>query len=66
MRNNKVFFKHLRVILNEEEFLIFLDFAESYAFIIQNAAQAFHWNNNQATAPITSGRDSPLSTRFIM
>ena len=25
------------------------DFAENYAFVIQNSTQSFHWNNNQAT-----------------
>ena len=24
-------------------------FAENYAFVVQNAAQSFHWNNDQAT-----------------
>ena len=31
------------------EFLVTADFAENYAFVVQEAAQAFHWNNNQAT-----------------
>ncbi|CAM1301229.1 Uncharacterised protein r2_g1101 [Pycnogonum litorale] len=31
------------------EFLVILDFSENYAFIVQDAAQSFHWNNNQAT-----------------
>lgn len=31
------------------ELLVIQDFAENYAFVVQNAAQAFHWNNNQAT-----------------
>lgn len=26
-----------------------LDFAENYAYVVQEAAQAFHWNNDQAT-----------------
>jgi hypothetical protein len=25
------------------------DFSENYSFIIQDAAQGFHWNNQQAT-----------------
>ena len=28
---------------------IILDFAENYNFIVQDAAQGFRWNNNQAT-----------------
>ena len=31
------------------EFLVLLDFAENYAFVLQDAAQGFHWNNAQAT-----------------
>ena len=26
-----------------------MDFAESYGFVIQDAVQGYHWNNNQAT-----------------
>lgn len=26
-----------------------LDFAENYAFVVQDAPPGFHWNNNQAT-----------------
>ena len=30
--------------------MIFIaDFSENYSFILQDAAQGFHWNNNQAT-----------------
>lgn len=36
-------------IQKDEVFLILFDFAENYGFIAQNAAQSFHWNNNQAT-----------------
>ena len=31
------------------EFLVLLDFAENYAFVLQDAAQGFLWNNAQAT-----------------
>ena len=31
------------------EFLICFDFLEDYAFVVQNSAQSFHWNNDQAT-----------------
>ena len=31
------------------EAVIVLDFAENYAFIVQDAAQGFHWNNSQVT-----------------
>lgn len=35
--------------LSEGEFIVQCDFAENYAFVVQNAAQAFHWNNDQTT-----------------
>ena len=31
------------------ELLVAVDFAENYAFVLQDAAQGFHWNNAQAT-----------------
>lgn len=31
------------------EFLVTADFSENYSFILQEAAQGFHWNNSQAT-----------------
>lgn len=31
------------------EFIVLADFAENYAFNVQNAAPGFHWNNDQAT-----------------
>lgn len=35
--------------LGEGEVIILLDFAENYSFVVQDAVQAFHWNNTQAT-----------------
>lgn len=35
--------------LVEGEVLIQLDFAENYAFVVQDAVQAFHFNNDQCT-----------------
>jgi len=35
--------------LRDGEILIQLDFAENYAFVVQDAAQAFHFNNDQCT-----------------
>ena len=29
--------------------MIILDFAENFSFVVQKAAQPFHWNNAQAT-----------------
>ena len=31
------------------EFLVIGDFSENFSFVVQDAAQAFHWNNNMAT-----------------
>ena len=36
-------------ILTEDAVICYVDFAENYSFNVQNAIQAFHWNNNQAT-----------------
>lgn len=35
--------------LKESEVVVQADFSENYAFILQDAAQGFHWNNSQAT-----------------
>lgn len=43
------FAKSLKASLKTDEFLIICDFAENYAFVVQNAASGFHWNNNSAT-----------------
>lgn len=31
------------------EFVIICDFAENYAFVVQDAPSGFHWNNTRAT-----------------
>lgn len=43
------FLKKYKKNLSKDESLIICDFAENYAFVIQNAVPGFHWNNNQAT-----------------
>ncbi|XP_044013077.1 uncharacterized protein LOC122855606 [Aphidius gifuensis] len=43
------FLKTLKESINDDEAIVICDFAENYAFIIQDAAPGFHWNNNQAT-----------------
>ena len=35
--------------LSENELIILLDFAENYAFVVQDAVEVFHWENSQAT-----------------
>ena len=44
-----LFIRNLKENLEDGEIVISFDFPENYAFIIQNSAQSFHWNNNQAT-----------------
>ena len=34
---------------SSEEMTVLGDFSENYTFIVQDAAQGFHWNNAQAT-----------------
>lgn len=43
------FFKETKNALKVGEFLVVMDYSENYAFTIQNAVQAYHWNNNSAT-----------------
>jgi hypothetical protein len=43
------FVKDKKITLGPTEALVSCDFAENYSFIMQNAAQYFHWNNKQAT-----------------
>ncbi|XP_044594836.1 uncharacterized protein LOC123272201 [Cotesia glomerata] len=43
------FLKTLKETLQPNEFVVICDFAENYAFVVQNAASGFHWNNDQAT-----------------
>lgn len=43
------YFSNLKNQLVEDEIIVILDFAENYAFVVQEAVQAFHYNNNQAT-----------------
>ena len=43
------FYAHCKATLKMGEFLVTADFSENYSFILQDAAQGFHWNNSQAT-----------------
>ena len=43
------FLKEKKKDLKEGEFVIVGDFSENYSFVVQDAAQGFHWNNTQAT-----------------
>lgn len=40
--------------LKSNECIVILDFSENYAFVVQNAIQGVHWNNDQATVHPTA------------
>ena len=44
-RQQALFIRNLKENLEDVEIVISFDFAENYAFVIQNSAQSFHWNN---------------------
>lgn len=43
------YFANLKKELKNDEVIVTLDFAENFAFVVQDAVQAFHYNNDQAT-----------------
>lgn len=43
------FFKNKKESLNDGEALVILDFSENYKYVVQDASQAFHFNNDQCT-----------------
>ena len=43
------FYQECKSTLQPGELLVTGDFSENYAFVLQDAAQGFHWNNSQAT-----------------
>lgn len=43
------YYQECKSTLKPGELLVTADFSENYAFILQDAAQGFHWNNAQAT-----------------
>ena len=46
------FLKAFKHELKREEFVIIGDFSENYSFLIENAIQSQHWNNNQCTTKL--------------
>ena len=44
-----MFYDQCKSSLKPGEIVVSADFSENYAFILQDAAQGFHWNNSQAT-----------------
>ena len=43
------FLRSLKEQLEEGHVILLSDFSENYAFVIQDAAQKYHWTNSQAT-----------------
>lgn len=43
------YLNHLKETIAIGVFITLLDFSENFSFIVQDAVQGFHWNNNQAT-----------------
>jgi hypothetical protein len=43
------FFKQTKENLVQNEFVIVMDFAENYSFVVQDEVQSFHWSNLQCT-----------------
>lgn len=43
------YLRHMKENLPLNECIVLCDFAENYCFVLQDAAQGFHWNNAQAT-----------------
>ena len=41
--------KQVRSNLGDGEFVVLGDFAENHAFIVQDAAQSYHWNKKSCT-----------------
>ena len=43
------FYEECKASLKPGEVAVSADFSENYAFVLQDAAQGFHWNNSQCT-----------------
>jgi len=43
------FYDQCKQSLNPAEVVVSADFSENYSFVLQDAAQGFHWNNSQST-----------------
>lgn len=48
-KNQSEHIRNMRQNLQKSEILVHTNFSENFAFIVQNAAQAFHYNNDQCT-----------------
>ena len=43
------YFKNLKEKIQEGELVLVGDFSKNYSYVVQDAAQGFHWNNSQCT-----------------
>lgn len=43
------FIKSRKLNLSSSEVMVNFDFSENYSYVVQDAAQAFHFNNDQCT-----------------
>lgn len=48
-KEQSAFVRQLKGNLKSDEVVLSMDFAENYAFLLQDSVQSFHWNNDQAT-----------------
>lgn len=48
-KQQNIYFNNTKQDLKADEFLVVLDFAENYTFVIQDEVQSYHWTNTQAT-----------------
>lgn len=47
LKNMRPISKYLQQTTTEVEFIFQCVFSEKYSFVVQDAAQSFHWNKNQ-------------------
>ena len=47
--HQSLFSREIKLNLKDGEFQAIVDYAENYAFTVQDAVPGFHWNNDQAT-----------------
>ena len=43
------FYRECKSEIEYGNILVTADFSENYSFVLQDAAQGYHWNNSQAT-----------------
>ena len=48
-RSQEDFLRNLKQSAKETEMIALLDFAENYSFMVQDAAQGYHWDNTHCT-----------------